>query len=52
MPMRENPFMRLCYTCVSVFGTMDVELDDAMWWLKWRSEELEQAKKEAKKWEM
>lgn len=46
--MPENPFMRICYTCMSAFGTVNLEIDEAMWWLEWRKEELEQMKKEAK----
>lgn len=41
----ENPFMRLCYTCISVFGTMDMEIDEAQWYIKWRNEEIEDARK-------
>lgn len=40
MPREENPFMRLCYICLTVFGRDDLEIDEAQWYLKWRSEEI------------
>jgi len=44
-PRDENPFMRLCYYCISAFGTIDLEIDEALWWLKWRNQEIEDVKK-------
>jgi len=44
-PSEENPFMRLCYTALSNWGTMELEIDEAMWCIKWRNQEIEDAKK-------
>ena len=41
-PRDENPFMRLCYNCMSAFGTVELEIDEAMWWLKWRQDEIDE----------
>jgi hypothetical protein len=45
MPNDENPFRRLCYTALSMFGTDDIEMDDALWYIKWRNQEIEDARK-------
>lgn len=37
----ENPFMRLSYVLTSIFGRDDLEIDEALWYLKWRNEEME-----------
>jgi hypothetical protein len=35
----------MCYTVLSLWGTMDIEIDEAMWFIRWRNEEIEDARK-------
>jgi hypothetical protein len=27
---------------MSAFGTVELEIDEAMWWLKWRQDEIDE----------
>jgi hypothetical protein len=30
---------------MSAFGTVELEIDEAMWWLKWRQDEIDEIRK-------